>query len=90
MKFKTKAILIFGIFFLGMVFPPWFFSGGNFWYSPWENGSITGWIISLPTKIIYDQISQQAVQTLACIDERDGTVAGYSAFEAQIGKIQCN
>ena len=81
---ETKQILIVisGIIFVGAFFPNPF---GNFW-----TDTITGQITGAITKPIYDGISSQAVATLQCIDEKTGSVAGYSAFEAQIGKIRCN
>ena len=79
---KKIITVILVIVTVGSFFPV---PNGNFW-----TDTITGQITAIITKPIYDAISEQAVSTLQCIDERDGSVAGYSAFEAQIGVIKCN
>ena len=72
------AVIIVGI---GAVFPPV--------QTNWWTDTITGQITGAITKPIYDGISQNAVTTLACIDQKTGSVAVYSPFDAQTGKIKC-
>lgn len=74
-------IVIGGIVLIGAFFPPI--------QTNWWTDTITGQVTSAVTKPIYDSISQNAVTTLACIDQKTGSVTGYSPFDAQVGKIRC-
>ena len=73
---------------LGTVFSfdSWWFTN-DFW-----GESVTGQIVTSVARPIYDSefVSQQAQSTLACIDEAIGSIEGYSAFDAQVGLLDCN
>ena len=87
--FSTKNILLIvaGIILLGSFIST---SDGTFTGDFW-NESITGSNFVYPiTKIIYDRVSENAVITFTCIDEKTGSVIGYSAFDAEIGNLKCS
>lgn len=79
-------LVIVGIVVAGVFFPnpSWVSGDGNFWRDTW-----TGQITASMVKPIYDFVAGQATDTLACIDQRDGTIEGVSAFEAQVGIVEC-
>ena len=80
--YVNKGFIILGIVVLvGVVFPP---PTNNWW-----TDTYTGRIAYVPFKAIFDMVSQNTVSTFQCIDERDGSVVGYSAFDAQVGLLQC-
>ncbi len=82
-EFTTKNVIliVLGIVILGAFIPQ---TGSGFW------NTITGNIVATIAQPIFDGISEQAVSTFQCIDEATGSVAGYSAFDAQIGKLNCD
>lgn len=65
---------------LGAFFP----DPTDFW-----NGTITGRITGAIAEPIFNSIAFSVVPTFQCIDEKTGSVTGYSPFDAATGQLRC-